>query len=236
MIRRSAITCSFLGSGSGCITGSLLVDKPIREDKEAKGLEAVCMSQWVLPGRGDWRRGERGRPGLSGQAWCYVVCLVFPHVSFPAQRNEWLPTGLWLWPRLKEYTYQGPEYTRQPVSQPAWPVNTSNPPIHLLQTGSVTLCHISHNEKMICSLVDIIPLIALCYSYCRCLPAISNNMFPTQQPKVKWQEGWLSRGGSMLIQWAFPSAPNLTVWYFPRDFFLGLCHDSPRLKSDIDLP
>lgn len=55
----------------------------------------------------------------SGQAWCYVVGLVFPHVAFLAQRNEWLPTGLWPWPRLKEYTYQGPEYTPQPASQPA---------------------------------------------------------------------------------------------------------------------
>lgn len=83
-----------------------------------------------------WRLQEkrRGRPGLSGQAWCYVVGLVFPHVAFPAQRNEWLPTGLWPWPRLKEYTYQGPEYTPQPASQPAslcpglWTLPTTSPP------------------------------------------------------------------------------------------------------------
>lgn len=61
-----------------------------------------------------------GRPVVGGQAWCYVVALVFPHVSFPASRNEWLPTGLWSWPPLKEYTYQGPEYTAsQSGFQPA---------------------------------------------------------------------------------------------------------------------
>lgn len=106
-----------------------------------------------------WRLQEkrRGRPGLSGQVWCYVVGLVFPHVAFPAQHNEWLPTGLWPWPRLKEYTYQGPEYTPQPASQPtSQPVSQSacvlaaehsQPSVHLLQTGSFSHCHISHNEK-----------------------------------------------------------------------------------------
>lgn len=62
---------------------------------------------------------EGGRPELSGQGWCYVVGLVFPHVAFPVQRNEWLPPGLWPWPWLKEYTYPGPEYILQLASQPA---------------------------------------------------------------------------------------------------------------------
>lgn len=108
------------------------------------------MSQWVLPGRGDYRRREGDRPGLSGQAWCYVVGLVFPHVSFPAQRNEWLPTGLWPWPGLKSILTKAQNtHPSQPASQPACVLASehSQPPVHLLQTGSVTHCHISHNEK-----------------------------------------------------------------------------------------
>lgn len=44
-----------------------------------------------------WGRQVRTR----GKAWCDVVGPVFPHVSFPVQHNEWLPTGLWLRPQLK---------------------------------------------------------------------------------------------------------------------------------------
>ena len=96
-----------------------------------------------------WRLQEkrRGRPGLGGQAWCYVVGLVFPHVAFPAWRNEWLPTGLWPWPWLKEYTYQGPEYTPQPASQPVtWPLNTPNHQSTCCKLAP-SHCLISHNEK-----------------------------------------------------------------------------------------
>lgn len=78
-----------------------------------------------------WRLQERERPGAGqdpvarlGATWS---AWFFPHGSFPVLSNEWLPTGLWPWPRLKEYTYQGPEYTPQPASQPAsWPLNTPN--------------------------------------------------------------------------------------------------------------
>lgn len=58
------------------VGGKALRESWQREEEGPGGVEAVCVSQWVLPGRGDCRRW--GRPELSGQAWCYVVALVFP--------------------------------------------------------------------------------------------------------------------------------------------------------------
>lgn len=113
-----------------------------RESEEGVwGVKAVCASQWVLPGRGDCRREDGGRPGLGGHTWCYVVGLVFPHVAFPARRNEWLPTGLWLQPQLKEYTYQSPEYTPQQAGRPVsvFASERLQPRVHLLLTDSAFL-------------------------------------------------------------------------------------------------
>lgn len=99
-----------------------------------------------------WRlQGERGGgPGLSSQAWCYVVGLVFPHVAFPAWRNEWLPPGLWPWARLKEYTYHGPEYTPQAGSQSeqaeSWLLNTPSQP-STCSSLPQSHCHVGRSEE-----------------------------------------------------------------------------------------
>lgn len=182
-----------------------------------------------------WRLQEkrRGRPGLSGQAWCYVVGLVFPHVSFPAQCNEWLPTGLWPWPRLKEYTYQGPEYTPQPASQsashpsiqPACVLASehSQPSVHLLQTGSVTHCHSSHSGGKNDLIFSGKFLNIFSNHYSRCLWSFQVTYLHHMGPEVKWRDGWLTRGGSMFVVWLedtsqCPAVSELECeWTFQRD-------------------
>lgn len=95
-----------------------------------------------------WRLQEMrwGRPELSGQAWCYVVALVFPTLpSLHSVMNGFLLVcghG----PSLKSILTKAQNtHPNQPACVLA--SEYSQPPVHLLQTGSVSHWQIGRSEK-----------------------------------------------------------------------------------------